>query len=253
MKAMNPSPFKGSRILLVEDEEPLAIGLEYNLTAEGYKVTRAADGREAIEKFAHEAFDLIILDIMLPYLDGFQVAEQIRAVSPQMPILMLTARSTADDRVHGLRSGVDDYMTKPFHLDELLLRVEGMLRRKTWYTTAVQKQPAYRLGKCAVNFDTLICRSGKQEFRLTPQEAMVLKYLIEHEGIIVSRKELLQNVWNITSEIDTRTVDNFIVRLRKYFEVNPREPQFITSIRSAGYLFQNLSGKKRGHISPQKI
>lgn len=241
---MNPSPFKGSRILLVEDEEPLAIGLEYNLAAEGYTVVRAADGREALQKFAAEAFDLIILDIMLPFLDGFAVAEQIRTVSQQLPILMLTARGAADDRIRGLRTGVDDYLTKPFHLDELLLRIEGMLRRKTWYTGVVQKQPEYRLGKTVINFDTLVCRSGKREFRLTPQEAMVLKYLIEHEGKIVSRKELLQKVWNLPADLDTRTVDNFIVRLRKYFEVDPKEPVFITSIRSAGYLFQNHGVKK---------
>ena len=241
---MSPNPFKGSRILLVEDEEPLAIGLEYNLTAEGYVVVRAADGREALQKFAAETFDLIILDIMLPFLDGFAVAEQIRAVSQQIPILMLTARGAADDRIRGLRSGGDDYLTKPFHLDELLLRVEGMLRRKSWYAGVVQRQPQYRLGKTVINFDTLTCRSGKTEFRLTPQEAMVLKYLIEHEGKIVSRKELLQNVWNLPAELDTRTVDNFIVRLRKYFEIDPKEPVFIISIRSAGYLFQNLPVKK---------
>ncbi len=244
---MAPSRFKGSRILLVEDEEPLAVGLEYNLAAEGYKVVRARDGREAVEKFSAASFDLIILDIMLPFMDGFEVAERVRAASPQIPILVLTARGAADDRVRGLRSGVDDYITKPFHLEELLLRVEGMLKRKAWYAKTPDE---YRLGETAINFDTLECRRGEQRFRLTPQEAMVLKYLIGREGRIVSRKELLQNVWNLPPEVDTRTIDNFIVRLRRYFEKDPKHPLYIQSVRSVGYMFTNpgSSSSAKGEI-----
>ena len=132
---MSQNEFAGSRILLVEDEESMAVGLEYNLTEEGYKVRLAADGKQAMEIFGSETFDLAILDVMMPYLDGFEVAERMRETSPQLPILMLTARSQVKDRVKGLEIGADDYMTKPFHLDELLLRIKGMLRRKKWYQT----------------------------------------------------------------------------------------------------------------------
>ena len=236
---MAEDDFKGCRILLVEDEESLAVGLEYNLMEEGYVVVWAKDGREAMECFESEPFDLIILDIMLPYVDGFEVAMKIRVTSPQMPILMLTARAGVKDRVLGLEIGADDYMTKPFHLQELLARVRGMLRRKRWYKQLIGSQPVTRFGQNEVNFENLQCRAGKRTFRLTPHEAMVLKYLIEHKGKIVSRKELLEKVWNIHSEVETRTVDNFIVRLRKYFEANSAKPVYIRSIRSVGYMFED--------------
>ncbi len=237
---MSQDEFAGSRILLVEDEESLAVGLEYNLTSDGYLVTLAADGKQAIDRFMSESFDLVILDIMLPYFNGFEVAEKMRANDPQMPILMLTARSGLKDRLKGLGIGADDYMTKPFHLYELLLRVKGMLRRKQWYQTGLHDQPLYRFGHNTVNFETLKCKSGKTEFRLTPHEAMVLKYLVEHRGRIVSRQELLENVWQVPSEVETRTVDNFIARLRKYFEQDSKKPRYIKSIRSAGYIFTDL-------------
>ena len=238
---MNKNIFKGSKILLVEDEEPLAIGLEYNLSEEGYIVVRANDGKQALECFESQEFDLIILDIMLPYYDGFEVAQKIRETSPQIPILILTARTGAIDRIHGLEIGADDYLTKPFHLQELLARVKGMLKRKMWYKEISNNQPFYSIGDTKINFKNLTCRSGKQDFRLTPHEAMVLQYLIDNKGKIISRKELLEKVWHISSEVETRTVDNFIVRLRKYFEPNPAKPIYIKSIRSAGYMFSDES------------
>lgn len=234
---MTANEFKGSSILLVEDEETLSTAMEFNLSTEGYYVTLAKDGKKAVELFSEETFDLVILDIMLPYLDGFQVAEKIRASDPQIPILMLTARSGIKDKVRGLEIGADDYMTKPFHLDELLLRVKNMLKRKQWYRQTTGEAPEYRLGEYTVHFDSLLCKSEKEEFRLTPYEAMVLKYLIEHKDRIVTRQELLQNVWQIQSEVETRTVDIFIARLRKYFEPNPKKPVYFKSIRSAGYQF----------------
>ena len=229
--------FKGSRILLVEDEETLAVGLEYNLTEEGYLIKWARNGRDAIELFKKEKFDLIILDIMLPYLNGFEVAEIIRKADPQIPVLMLTAKTESDDKVKGLEKGADDYMTKPFHLQELLLRVKGMLKRKMWYKTSTVLQPVYKFGNNEIDFENLNCKNGIREFKLTQREAMVLKYLIEKSGKIVTRKELLENVWHISSEVETRTVDNFIVRLRKYFEPEPNNPIYFKSIRSAGYTF----------------
>lgn len=234
---MKKNPLKDSKILLVEDEESMAIGLKYNLSEEGYAVEWAGDGRQALELFQSREFDLVILDIMLPYYDGFEIAEKIRESSPQLPILMLTAKTAAPDRIKGLESGADDYLTKPFHLHELLLRVHGMLKRKQWYKTLATAQPVYNFGENEINFDTLACRHGKQKFQLTPREAMVIRYLIENKGRIVSRKELLENVWNISSEMETRTVDNFIARLRKYFEADPAKPLHIKSVRGAGYIF----------------
>jgi len=230
--------FKGSRILLVEDEETLAVGLEYNLTEEGYLIKWARNGRDAIELFKKEKFDLIILDIMLPYLNGFEVAEIIRKADPQIPVLMLTAKTESDDKIKGLEKGADDYMTKPFHLQELLLRVKGMLKRKNWYKQSHAYQPVYKFGGNEINFESLICHNGKNELRLTPQEAMLLKYLIERKGQVVTRKELLENVWHLNPDIETRTVDIFIVRLRKYFENDPSNPVYFKSIRGAGYMFE---------------
>ena len=234
---MNRKTLKGSRILLVEDEESLAVGLTYNLSEEGFQVHWVRDGKAAVKVIHEQSFDLIILDIMLPYLDGFQVAEQIRTTLPKIPILMLTARTRMVDKIKGLEQGADDYMTKPFNLEELLLRLKGMLRRQQWYRKSTSGHPVYTFGENEVNFENLTCRKSHQTFILTQREAMVLKYLIDHKETIVSRKELLENVWGISAQIETRTVDNFIVRLRKYFEKDPANPVFIKSVRSAGYIF----------------
>jgi len=227
-----------ANILLVEDEENLAMGLEYNLIAEGYKVRWAKDGREALKYFDEDDFDLIVLDIMLPYFNGFEIAQKVREIHPQMPILMLTARTQVEDRVKGLELGADDYLTKPFHLKELLLRIKGMLRRKSWYQKVVIENPVYKFGNNEINFENLRCTKGKKEFQLTSYEAMIIKYLIENKDKVVTRKELLENVWNMNPDIETRTVDNFIARLRKHFEDDPTDPKFIVSVRSAGYMFQ---------------
>lgn len=235
---MENEEFKGSRILLVEDEETLAVGLEYNLIDEGFSVDWAKDGKLALEFFAAKEYDLIILDIMLPYHDGFEIAEIVRTKSPQMPILMLTARTSFEDKLRGLELGADDYLTKPFHLGELLLRIKGMLKRKMWYRNSTEYQPVYRFGKNEINFENLKCTNGTINFTLTQREAMVLKYLIENKDRIVSRKELLEKVWHISSEVETRTVDNFISRLRKYFEPDAVNPIYILSVRSAGYSFK---------------
>ena len=227
-----------SKILLVEDEESLAIGLEYNLTQENYSVMRAKDGREAVELFEKEDFDLIILDIMLPYLNGFEVAEIVRKQSVQIPILMLTAKTGFQDKITGLELGADDYITKPFHLQELLLRVKGMLKRKKWYQSVISEETKFCFGENEIDFENLNCKTPNGIVRLTQNEAMVMKYLIDRRGKIVSRKELLENVWHVSPEIETRTIDNFIVRLRRYFEPNPSRPIYIKSIRGAGYTLE---------------
>ena len=236
---MPKNEYAGSRILLVEDEDSLAIGLEYNLSEEGYIVTIAPDGRQALNCIDSEKFDLILLDIMLPYLDGFQVAQKIRDQFPQMPILMLTARTSARDRIKGLESGADDYLPKPFHLQELLLRIRGMLKRKNWYQSVTAKSPFYQFGENDVDFENLTCRTGNKELKLTAHEAMFLRYLIDNKGRVISRKEILEKVWNIDSDIETRTVDNFIVRLRKLFEPDPSQPIYILSVRGIGYKFDH--------------
>lgn len=225
------------KILLVEDEETLAVGLEYNLTEEGYDVDWARDGRQAIDYFNSSNYDLIILDIMLPFFNGFEIAEKVRTKFPQMPILMLTARTKAEDKVKGLELGADDYMTKPFHLQELLLRIKGMLKRKNWYSSVTAAGPVFKFGIYEINFENFICKKGKTEFRLTAYEAMVLRYLVDNKEKVVSRKELLEKVWHLNPEIETRTVDNFIARLRKYFEGDPSNPEHFLSIRGAGYMF----------------
>ncbi len=227
------------RILLAEDEETLAAGLEFNLTEEGYCVTRAGDGKKAVEEFNSGNFDLVVLDIMLPYLSGFEVAEAVRKKDPQIPVLMLTARSDIKDRVKGLEIGADDYMTKPFHLEELLLRVKGMLKRKSWYSDFSAAPAVYSFGGNEINFSDLRCRTENGEFTLTQQEAMLLKFMIKNENTLLSRKEILEKVWNITSTIETRTIDNFIVRFRKYFEKDPANPVYFKSSRGIGYLFSS--------------
>jgi DNA-binding response OmpR family regulator len=234
---MENNIYQGKKILLVEDEETLAVGLEYNLKEEGYLVDWVKDGKQAIERFNSKEYDLIILDIMLPFFDGFEIAEKIRMKFPQMPILMLTARTSFEDKVRGLELGADDYMTKPFHLQELLLRIKAMLKRKTWYRASSELQPIFEFGNNIVNFENLICSNWNKKIILTQREAMVLKYLIEKKGLIVSRKELLENVWHTSPDVETRTVDNFISRLRKYFEPDPNNPVYIKSVRSAGYTF----------------
>lgn len=228
-----------AKILLVEDEESLAAGLEYNLTEEGFLVDWAKDGKQAIEKFNSVDYDLIILDVMLPYQNGFEVAKQVREKNPQIPILMLTARTSINDKVKGLETGVDDYITKPFHLMELMLRIKGMLKRKNWYIKSLQQNPVYSFGNCEINFKNLKCRKGNSEFNLTHFEAILLKYLIENKGNIISRKDLLENVWNLNPEVETRTVDIFISRLRKYIEDDPSNPVYIKSVRGSGYIFES--------------
>lgn len=238
---MDENNLIGSKILIVEDEESLAIGLEYNFQEEGFKVVWARDGKQALDFFHTQEFDMIILDIMLPYYDGFEVARIIREKSPQIPILILTARTAAHEKVHGLEIGADDYMNKPFHLPELILRVKGMLKRSQWYKTSSLRPPIFHFGKNQVDFSNLKCTADNNKFVLTQREAMVLKHLIENRGKIVSRKELLEKVWNIHSEVETRTVDIFIARLRKYFEADPAKPRFVQSIRGAGYMFVDES------------
>ncbi len=230
-----------NRLLLAEDEQTLAEGLVFNLKEEGYKVVWVEDGRAAVTEFEKQSFDLIILDIMMPYLDGFEVTEIIRKKNINVPILMLTAKEQLEDKVKGLRVGADDYLTKPFHLEELLARIQALLRRQLQMSSA-EPENLFRFGENEINFNDFTAQTANGEVQLTTKEAEVMRLFISNRGKIISRKELLATVWNISYVINTRTVDNFIARLRKYFEKDSRNPQFIKSVRGAGYIFDGSAG-----------
>ncbi len=225
-----------NKILLAEDEKALAEGLVFNLEEEGYNVDWVTDGKAAVETFKSKDFDLIILDIMMPFLDGYEVTENIRNQNINIPILMLTAKEQLHDKVKGLRIGADDYLTKPFHLQELMARIEALLRRQNTRQNPDTKN-IFQFGHNEINFDDLSAKSGEETFQLTKKEAEVMRLFISNRGKIVSRKELLATVWNIRYMINTRTVDNFISRLRKYFETDSKNPKYIKSVRGAGYIF----------------
>jgi len=226
------------KILLVEDEKNLAEGLLYNLSAEGYETVLARDGREALDLFDQGSWSLIVLDLMLPLVDGFEVARQIRKKDPRAPILMLTARAGDEDRVRGLECGADDYLTKPFHIRELLLRIQGILRRSSWYRTVPSEGDRYGFGDgCWVNFRERTANGPGGRRRLTEKEMLVLKCLVERETEAVSREDMLREVWGYAPGVETRTLDNFIRRLRTYFEKDPSSPEHIVSVRGRGYRF----------------
>ncbi len=235
-------------ILVVEDEEHLAIGIKYNLEAEGYLVTTLADGPSALAVFEQnpKSVDLVILDLMLPGMSGYAVCDQLRQQGLDVPILMLTVRTLTEDRIRGFDVGTDIYLQKPFDLDELLSIVRNLLnRRRRGNETAEPVQAprpssgVYRFadGRAEVNFDTYQVTVDNKSVRLTALEIKLLRYFIEHEGLVVTRAELLENVWGMSHIPSTRTVDNFIVNLRKYFEVDPSQPKYFLSVRGAGYRF----------------
>ncbi len=230
------------RILIVEDESHLAEGLRFNLEAEGYAVDIAQDGRAGERALvgAAEPFGLVILDVMLPGMSGFELAKRVRAAGNFVPILMLTAKDAASDRIRGIAEGADDYLTKPFRLDELLARVRGLLRRRRW-DGAHRRRDALRsfaIGEATVHFERfeLVTPSGVVE--LTVREMGLLRALIEREGQTVSRGELLRDVWGLRADTKTRVVDSFIVRLRRYVEPDPARPKHIVSVRGHGYRLQ---------------
>jgi DNA-binding response OmpR family regulator len=235
-----------SRVLVVEDEAHLAQGLRFNLEAEGYSVHVTDKGEEALTLLLKkkEAFDALILDVMLPGKDGFSIARELREAQNYIPLLMLTARTRPEDVLRGFESGADDYLPKPFDLAILLARVESLLRRKNWLraSTAEQAAPAqptdvFQFDDRTVDFANLQLRGGGQVFQLTLMEAELLRYLIRNSGKPVSRKAILQNVWNLHEDTDTRAIDNFIVRLRRYIEREPAKPRHLITVRGLGYQF----------------
>jgi DNA-binding response OmpR family regulator len=235
-----------NRILVVEDEQHIADGLRFNLEAEGYQVQIVQSGEAALELLKAEspAFDVVILDVMLPGKDGFAVISDMRQAGQYTPTLMLTARGHPEDVLRGFAAGADDYLPKPFELAILIARIRGLLRRREWLrisvnhvTAATPQYDQYTFGDKSVNFDLLQLRVREQTFQLTLMEANVLRHLIRHEGKPVSRKAMLEEVWGLHEDTDTRAIDNFIVRLRRYVEEDPTKPRHVVTVRGVGYRF----------------
>ena len=237
-----------SDILIVEDEKHLADGLRFNLEAEGYDIEIVADGDAALRLLLDEQrqFDAVVLDVMLPGKDGFEVAAQLRAAGNFVSVLMLTARGRPEDVLRGFESGADDYLPKPFDLSVLLARLNALLRRREWLkkegpptvseVPAAQEQLFSFAGR-TIDFDSLELRTPNQLVRLTLMEADLLRYLIKHESKAVSRKAMLEDVWGLREDTDTRAIDNFVVRLRKYIEDEPASPKHLLTVRGVGYRF----------------
>jgi two-component system, OmpR family, alkaline phosphatase synthesis response regulator PhoP len=244
-----------SRVLIVEDEIHLATGLQFNLLAEGHSAEIAADGETALELLLkkQEPFDALVLDIMLPGKDGFTIATELRAARNFIPILMLTARARPEDVLRGFASGADDYVAKPFELSIFLARLQGLLRRRQWIELASGGPPAsaaqssdssgqefgiFRFNGKSIDFGNLELRTDGNTTHLTVMEAELLRYLVRNRGRVVSRKSILEDVWGLREDTDTRAIDNFIVRLRRYIERNPARPQHLLTVRGVGYRFE---------------
>ena len=236
-----------SRLLVVEDELHLAEGLRFNLEAEGYQVEVVETGEAALERLlpGPARFDVVVLDVMLPGKDGFTVMRELRQAGEFIPTLMLTARGHAEDILQGFEAGADDYLTKPFELAILIARIRGLLRRREWLASAIPAAPVPRaesgdtftFGDKSVHFDLLELRVRDQVFPLTLMEANLLRFLIQREGKPVPRKSMLEEVWGLHEDTDTRAIDNFIVRLRRYIEKDPTKPRHLLTVRGVGYRF----------------
>jgi DNA-binding response OmpR family regulator len=242
-----------SSVLIVEDEEHLADGLRFNMEAEGYTVETVGEGESALSLLLEERrqFDVIVLDVMLPGKNGFEIAAELRAAGNFVPVLMLTARGRPEDVLLGFESGADDYLPKPFELSVLMARLHALLRRREWFRKDINSagQPSvekesprssnevFEFGDRKIDFDSLELHTASQTVRLTLMEADLLRYLIEREGKVVSRKAMLEEVWGLRDDTDTRAIDNFIVRLRKYIEDEPAKPKHLLTVRGVGYRF----------------
>lgn len=233
-----------NHILIVEDEEHLGVGIKYNLEAEGYRVTWAADGPTALRRIEHDAasIDAIILDLMLPGMSGYAVCETIRARGLSIPVLMLSARTLTEDRTRGFNVGANQYMSKPFELDELISRIKNLLHLSPGREAAAKRaklepRETAEFGRVHVNFVTHEVMIAGEPVKMTPKELKLLQYFVTNPGRVITRQELLSEVWEMSGNLQTRAVDQFIVRLRKIVEENPGQPKHILTIRDAGYRF----------------
>jgi two-component system alkaline phosphatase synthesis response regulator PhoP len=228
-----------SRILLVEDEPVLLEAIKMNLELDGFEVIATNDGRNALQFYHSQRFDLIILDVMLPHIDGFNICEQIRLYDTQIPIMFLTAKDTTADRIQGLRKGADEYLTKPFHLEEFQLRINNLLKRRANQQHLPLYTDVYTFGNNSIHFKTYKAIHADSTIQLTQREVKLLKLLIDRRNEVVSRQQILQTVWGYDVYPSTRTIDNFILAFRKYFEDDQRNPKYFHSIRGVGYQFTN--------------
>jgi len=228
---------KKPHILLVEDEKHIAQGIIFNLELEGFLITHTETGAAAMDAFGRQSFDLVVLDLMLPDSHGFDLCREMRKTQPKLPILMLTALGEEQDRVSGLKEGADDYLTKPFSLDEFLLRIHGMLRRSAWYQPSQIKTEDYQFGSNLIDLNNLAAETTKGKIRITELEGRMLAIFFSNEGETLTRATLLKSVWGMAEDTETRTLDNFIVRIRKYFEEDPANPKHFLTVRGRGYRF----------------
>ncbi len=231
-----------TEVLIVEDEDHLANGLKFNLEAEGYGAAVASNGETALEKLNTPGqFDLVLLDVMLPGIDGFEVVRRLREAGNYVPVMMLTARGRTEDVLKGFEAGADDYLPKPFDLAILVARAQGLLRRKQWARGPEAQEPlfpdTFSFADVTIDFERQCLVRGEQEQPLTLMEANLLRYLIRNAGRSVPRKALLEEVWGVREDTDTRAVDNFIVRLRRYIETEPSKPKHLLTVRGVGYRF----------------
>lgn len=225
------------RILLAEDEENIRHAVKLNLEMEGYEVSEASGGKSAWDLFKAAHFDLIILDVMMPDMDGYTLCQKIRLENSRVPVLFLTAKGSSEDRVQGLKLGADDYLAKPFNLEELLLRVKGLVRRGGGAEGPIAASTV-KIGGCDVNFQTYDVKGvGGKAYELSKREMQLLKLLVDRKGEVVSREDILRTVWEYDVYPSTRTIDNYIVNFRKYFEKDPRSPKHFHSVRGVGYKF----------------
>ena len=227
-----------SRILIVEDEAHLAEGLRFNLEAEGHDVDVDGDGKQALDRLLADRarYDVVVLDVMLPGKDGFAVVKQLRTEGHYVPVLMLTARSRPEDVLQGFEAGADDYLPKPFELQILLARLRGLLRRKEWLAQEHEHDTISFAGK-KLDLEALELHVGDTKYQLTQMECDLLQYLVKNAGKAVSRKSILEEVWDLHEDTDTRAIDNFIVRLRRYLEEDPTKPKHLVTVRGVGYKF----------------
>ena len=238
-------PEMAQRVLIVEDEQHLAEGLRFNLEAEGFEAAVLDNGDRALARLLDPAehFDLVVLDVMLPGKDGFAIVRELRQQKRFVPVLMLTARGRPEDVLNGFAAGADDYLAKPAELPILLARIGGLLRRSTWShqrsaeAAAGPQRDSFSFGGKTIDFDTLELTVGDRVLQLTLMEANLLRYLIDHEGKAISRKAMLEHVWGLHEDTDTRAIDNFIVRLRRYIEKEPGKPRHLLTVRGVGYRF----------------
>jgi DNA-binding response OmpR family regulator len=229
-----------SRILIVEDERHIAEGLRFNFEAEGHEAVIVTDGERALDVLLRErrSIDVVVLDVMLPGKDGFQVAAALRAAQHYVPILMLTARGRAEDVLRGFEHGADDYLPKPFELSILMARIKGLLRRRRWNEPAADAAAdVYVFAERTLDFGAMEVRAAGRSYRLTQMECDLLRYLVRNAGQAVSRRTILEQVWGVREDTDTRAIDNFIVRLRRYLEDRPASPKFLLTVRGIGYKF----------------